>query len=211
MLKSLEEKVDPKHAALVVVDIQNYFCHSEGFLAKQGKDLSHTHQMIPKLVRLISEARTNKIKIVFIRKINSDWTMSPVSWEQRRRIFPGASENTLLEGSWEAEFYEVTPQPDECVVTKHRDSAFVDTDLNLILRSRGIKSLIMTGVATNACVESTARDGFMRDYYVVFVSDCTATTHIEDHEATLRDIHGFFGVVATAKELITAWHNIKPN
>jgi len=209
MLESLEEKVDPKHAALVVVDVQNHFCHSEGFLAKQGRDLSHTHQMIPKLIRLISEARTNKLKIVFIRQTRSDWTMSPVSREQRRRIFPGASENTLLEGSWAAKFYEVTPQPDECIVTKHRASAFVDTDLNLILRSRGIKSLIMTGVATNVCVESTARDGFMKDYYIVFVSDSTATEHIEDHEATLRNIHTFFGVVATSDEVINAWRKGK--
>ena len=197
MLESLEEKVDPKHSALLVVDVQNYFCHPEGFLARQGRDLSAKHQMMPKLVRLLSEARAEKLTIIFIRQTRSDWTMSPVGREQRRRTYPGVSENALQDNSWETEFYEVTPQPDECVVTKHRYSAFVDTNLDLILRSLGIDTLIMTGVATNVCVESTARDGFMKDYYIVFVSDCTATANIDDHEATLRNIQTYFGIVAT--------------
>ena len=209
MLESLEEKVDPKHSALLVVDVQNYFCHLEGFLARQGRDLSAKQQMMNKLVALLSEARTEKLTVIFIRQTRSDRTMSPVGQEQRRRMFPGVSEDALQDGSWETEFYEVAPQPDECLVTKHRYSAFADTNLDLILRSLGIKTLIMTGVATNVCVESTARDGFMKDYYIVFVSDCTATDNIENHEATLRNIQTYFGIVATSKEVIEAWHKVK--
>jgi len=63
----------------------------------------------------------------------------------------------------------------------------------------------MTGVATNVCVESTARDGYMKDYYIVFVSDCTATFVMEDHEATLRNIDTYFGDVVTSSEVIDAW------
>ena len=100
MLESLKEKVDPKHSALLVVDVQNYFCHPDGFIARQGRNLSAKHQMMPKLVRLLSEARTKKLTIIFIRQIRSDWTMSPVGREQRQRMFPGISEDALQEGSW---------------------------------------------------------------------------------------------------------------
>lgn len=211
MLRTLEEKVDPKHAALLVVDLQNDFCHNEGLLARQGRDRSMANQMVPRLIRFLSEARQRGLMVVFIRVINNQWTLSPIGREHELRLHPETSGIVCQEGSWGAEFYEVVPQSDECIVTKHRYSAFIDTDLDVILRSKGIKSLIMTGVATNVCVESTARDGFMRDYYVVFVNDCTAATHIEDHEATLRNIQNSFGVVATAEELITAWRSIKPN
>ena len=205
MLKSLEEKVDPKHAALLVVDMQNYFCHRDGFLARQGRDMSLGDRMMPELVHLLSEARKEKLAVVFIRQTRSEWTMSPASMEQRLRLYPGISEDALQEGSWEVQFYELVPQPGECVVTKHRYSAFADTSLDLILRSMGIKTLIMTGVATNVCVETTARDGYMKGYYIVFVSDCAATHSVEDQEATLRNIESYFGDVVGSEEVIAAW------
>lgn len=73
------------------------------------------------------------------------------------------------------DFYHVKPRPDDVVVTKHHYGAFEGTDL--ILRSRRIRAVIMAVVATNVCVETTARQAFVRDYYVVFSSDCTATYH----------------------------------
>ncbi len=92
------------------------------------------------------------------------------------------------------------------MVKKHRYSAFVDTDLDLVLRSLGVKTLIMTGVATNVCVESTARDGCFHDYYVVFLSDCTATNDgPAAQEATLENMRRHFGVVASADEVVAAW------
>ncbi len=93
----------------------------------------------------------------------------------------------------------------EPIVVKHRYSAFIDTDLDLILRSRGIQSLVMTGVATNVCVESTARDGYMRDYHIVFVDDCSACYDAAKHAATLRHITDHFGVVVQAADIIATW------
>jgi len=207
MLRTLPEKIDAQHTALLVVDVQNDFCHEEGFLAKQGWDVSPTHQMIPKLIHLLSEARKGKLTIIFIRQTSSESTLSPVSRELMLRAFHQTSQLICQEGSWGTEFYKVAPLPGELMVTKHRYSALADTNLNLILRSMGIKSLIITGVATNACVESTARDGFMKDYYVIVVSDCTATQHIEDQQATLRNIRNFFGTVASSDEIIAIWGN----
>jgi ureidoacrylate peracid hydrolase len=102
--------------------------------------------------------------------------------------------------------YGVAPEPGDPLVTKHRYSAFINTDLDLILRAQGIKSLILTGVATNGCVESTARDGFMLDYYVVFVDDCSATSAGPGpHAGTLANIGRGFGEVVKAADLMSMW------
>lgn len=209
MLTTLEEKVDPSHAALIVVDMQNDFCHSDGAIAKQGRGVSLSQQIMPKLLNLLSQARKENLAIIFIRGINNDWAQSEVKLEQRMRANPEKYAVPCQEGTWGAEFYQVSPQPSECIITKQRYSAFINTNLDLILRSQGIKTLIMTGVQTNACVESTARDGFMRDYYIVFAKDCTATEHLRDHEATLRNIQNLFGIVVTSEKVIAAWAKLK--
>jgi ureidoacrylate peracid hydrolase len=101
----------------------------------------------------------------------------------------------------------VTPLSGEVIVRKHRYSGFINTDLDLILRSRGVRSLIMTGVATSVCVDSTARDGFMRDYHVVYVEDCMSNALPTDelHRATLDIARRFFGLVVTSQEIMAIW------
>src|SRR5262249_59917777 len=99
----------------------------------------------------------------------------------------------------------IRPRPDEIVVTKHRYGAFEGTDLDLILRSLGIRSVIMTGVATNVCVETTARQAFMKDYYVVFAGDCCAGYSQVLHDSTLVNIDRFFGQVVTASQITACW------
>jgi ureidoacrylate peracid hydrolase len=91
------------------------------------------------------------------------------------------------------------------VITKHRFSAFHDTDLDLVLRSHGIRSVVLTGVATNVCVETSAREAFVRDYYVTFISDGTATYSPEEQEATLRTIDRYFGRVVPMADVIQIW------
>ena len=106
-----------------------------------------------------------------------------------------------LPGTWGAQFVDgIVPQPDEPVVTKHRFSAFVDTGLELMLRARGIKTVILAGVTTNCCVESTAREVAMRDYYLVVAEDCVA---VKDklrslHDASLESMRLYFGQVRPA-------------
>jgi ureidoacrylate peracid hydrolase len=211
MLRTLEEKVDPKHAAVIVVDVQNDFCHPESPLAKDGRDLSAAQAMVPRLSMLIDDARAAAVPVIFVQMVTTDATTSEVAREQRLRSRPYADPDDYIckEGSWGADFYMVAPLPGETVVKKHRYSAFVDTDLDLVLRSLGVKTLIMTGVATNVCVESTARDGFMRDYYIVFAGDCSACYWPERHDATLENISATFGVVAGAEEIGRVWSAVK--
>ena len=121
----------------------------------------------------------------------------------------GADEvEVCLPGTWGAQFVDgIVPQSDEPVVTKHRFSAFVDTGLELMLRARGIKTVILAGVTTNCCVESTAREVAMKDYYLVVAEDCVA---VKDklrslHDASLASMRLYFGQVRPAAELIGIW------
>ena len=201
MLTTLAEKVDPSHAAVLVIDMQNDFAHEEGALAKNGGNVEPTQRIVPALNTLIAEARADGTPVIFIRAAHSEWTTSEVGRERRTgRRFP-----ICVEGTWGCAFYGVAPLPGECVVTKHRYSAFINTDLDLILRAQGIRTLIMTGTATNVCVESTARDGYMLDYYVVFLGDCTGTGDAEAQEAALKNIGRHFGTVCNSADVTEAW------
>jgi ureidoacrylate peracid hydrolase len=95
------------------------------------------------------------------------------------------------------------------VVKKHRYSGFVDTDLDVILRSSGIRSLIMTGIATSGCVEATARDGFMKDYYIVLIDDCCGSYSKDLHDGTLQNIRDAYGAVASGEDVVAVWRNTK--
>lgn len=210
MLESLAEKVDPKNAALLIVDVQNDFAAEGGMMDREGNDLSMSQGIIPRLQQLIDEAHEMDVPVIFIRNVyntDANWYLSDVWLEQAKRARQGSYviHSVCAPDSWAGDFYEIRPTEKDVIVTKHRFSAFQDTDLDLILRSRGIRTLIMTGIATNVCVESTARDGFFRDYYIVFTSDCTATYSKEDHEGTLNNIRRFFGEVVTADEVAGAW------
>ncbi|PZC45032.1 MAG: ureidoacrylate peracid hydrolase [Chloroflexi bacterium] len=203
MLTTLEEKVDPRHAALLVIDMQNDFCHEEGGRAKRGHDIKQVQEILPQLNRLIGEARGAGMPVFFIRGVHSEWTDSEVRRERHQNKYPAARSN-CYEGSWGAELYGVTPEPGDQMITKNRYSAFINTNLDLILRAQGIKSIITTGTSTDACVESTARDGFMMDYYIVFVDDCCGAATQEAHEGSLRAIRSHFGVVVRSEDVINA-------
>ncbi len=210
MLDSLPKKVDPKDAALLVVDVQNDFAADEGMMGQEGADLSMCQAMVPRLQQLIDDAREAGVPVIFIRNVyntKENWYLSDVWLEQAARARKGSYviHSVCAPDSWEGDFYKVRPTEKDVIVTKHRFSAFQDTDLDLILRSRGIRTLIMTGISTNVCVESTTRDGFFRDYYIVFTSDCTATYSQQDHEATLKNIRRYFGEVVTAGDVVACW------
>jgi ureidoacrylate peracid hydrolase len=208
----LEQLLDPGQAALIVVDMQNDFCDAKGTFAAHGGDPSMIQEMAPRLQRLLEAARRASLPIVHVRTHHSDWTDS-ASWLGRH----ATSYRMCFPGSWGADFYpgfeprvtsDWAPGSHEYVVTKHRYSGFVGTDLDLVLRSQGVRTVIMTGEATNVCVETTARDAYMRDYYVAFVSDCTAAGVRGAHDATLYTMGKHFGRVLTSEEIVATWKGL---
>ena len=92
---------------------------------------------------------------------------------------------------------------DEIFIEKHTYSAFAGTELDRILRFRGIQTLVMTGVATNVCVESTLRDGFFNGYYIVVPEDCVGSSAQNLHDATIENVRGTFGEVTSLADLTT--------
>jgi ureidoacrylate peracid hydrolase len=203
ILRSLKERCDPKYAALVVVDVQNDFVSSDGSAAKRGEDVGAAIAMVPNLVRLIQEARRVGLTIVYIKTTHSEWTDTP-SWIYRSSQKSGL--NTCREGTWGADFYNgIAPLPSERVVIKHRYSAFINTDLNTVLKARAIQSVLVCGVATNVCVETTARDAYMYDYYVTMIDDCSAAYETKLHLGTLDNMRRHFGLVASSDEIIDSW------
>ena len=136
-MKSLTEKVDPQETALVVVDVQNDFCHEDGAIAKNGSDIKPMQAIIPALNELIDQARSAGTPVVFVRTTHSQETDSPV-WTKRHTE---SRSYICTDGNWGAEWFHVSPISGEPVVVKHRYSSFVRTRLDELLRSMGVKSL----------------------------------------------------------------------
>jgi len=189
--------IDARRCALIVIDMQNAFVAEGAPLETPG-----AREMLPRLERLIRFARGCGMPIV--------WTQSdhrPPFGGLMLRKFPMIQEKRVL---WLGEpTFQMYPQmlqpeegPREYVIVKHKFDAFFETGLEAILRYHDVDTVIVTGTATNACCESTARSAFMRDYKVVFPSDANATFDEAMHLATLKNIDLLFGRVLTTEELL---------
>lgn len=207
LLLTLEQKADPAHAALLVVDVQNDFCAEGGFFHRAGYDLTTIQRAVPPLARLLEHARRSGVFVAFVQAIYDPEVLSAPMRERNRRR--NLEMPRCLTGTWGADFYVVRPQPGESVIIKHRYSAFVGTELERVLRRRGTRSLLLTGVSTDTCVESTARDGYFLDFYVTLVADCCGALSEEDHRGTLARADRDFAAVATSAEIIAAWQRTR--
>ena len=207
VLTTLDEKIAPAHTAVVVIDMQNDFCDPQGFVAtKRGTDLTDTRAIIPKLIKLLDAARKAKVKVVLVQMSTTNNDLTGPIMDRLRRI--SANERTCPEGSWGAELIpEIVPAPDDIIVYKNRYSAFIKSDLDKKLKVMGIKTLIMTGVATNVCVESTARDGYMLDFYILVPRDLVACAHQELQDVSIRNLQSYFGTITSAQEIMDSWAN----
>lgn len=202
----LHEIIDPATTALILIDIQNDFCHPDGAFASVGHDNSRMVALAERVKALLAEARRHRMLIVFIRATYDEPVTSAPLARHRNRL--GLKNSLCLEGSWGAEWYagvEPLDAPNEIVITKHRFDAFQGTSLDLVLRSNGITSTIITGVVSSGCVESTVRASFFRDYYVVVPQDCCNEADPDHHENAMAVIDRSFGVVTSADTLIGHW------
>ena len=193
----------PGATALVVIDIQNDFCATGGYFDRTGADLSLVEPAVNNLSLLVDEARAAGVMPIFVRSHYDEVYLSEAQNARRRRV--GWKMPLCVQGTWGAEFHKIAPAPGEVVVTKHRYDAFFNTDLELILRSNGIRNIVFAGVATNVCVESALRSAFFRDFEVVVASDCCAARSMQAHEAALDNVRLHFGIVAGLDDIRQAW------
>lgn len=201
----IEKVLKTTNCCVMVVDVQNDFCHEKGAFSRLGMNINYIQQMVPNLLKFIERTMHTGIPIIYIKTEHNQWTDSPV-WTARNVAKKGAEIIPICQsGTWGTEFYKISPTHKDYVITKHRYSAFFGTDVDLILRSNEIKSIILTGVATNVCVETTARDAMMRDYYVILLENCTATVSEEEHRSAVNNVRKYFGMVCNSHDIFTFW------
>ena len=204
LLMTLPERADPAHAALLVVDMQNDFCAKGGYIEQTVRgDVSGSEAVANAINPLVDAARARGVPIIWIRA-TYDWKdlAGPQLVKYREAGFNAVC---CAEGTWGADWFMVKPAPGEEIVTKHRYSAFVGTNLDDLLRARRIRSLVVTGVATNVCVDSTLRDGFLRGYYIIVPKEAVGCGNQALHEATLKNVGFLLGDVISYPDVIDLW------
>ena len=210
--RSLAEKVDPRNSALVVIDMQNDFCHADSYFGKRGADLSAVGPAASKIEALVAEARRLDMLIVWVRAHYDDINTGAAMADFMRR-YGGSEEGRLVAGTWGADWFgnlRPAEAPNEAIVSKHRYSAFYDSPIDLLLRSNGIENVIMTGTSTDVCVESTVRDAYFNDYFVVVPSDASCAGP-EAHDAALNVMGRIFGATPSTDEVLALWKSADPN
>ena len=202
--------LDPTEVGLLVIDMQNGFCHVEGSRAKfLGPESTKEPQaIVPHVQRLITMCRAAGAKIWFTRQVHYPDDKARInrripSHLERRGVKP----TLCLKGTWDTELIdeiaEMVASEDE-VLVKHRASAFYSTPLEAELRINGIQVLIVTGTTTSFCVDSTIRDAYARDFDVLLPAEAAADTDPEAHDAVLASVARFHGVVTNIDEIARA-------
>jgi ureidoacrylate peracid hydrolase len=161
-------------AALLVIDMQNGFLHPEGSVTRNDQPMFEVERVVAETVDLVAETRTAGLPVVYTQHVfRPDYFDVPPRLRSRDLFSEG--DESLVKGSWDAAVAdELKPLETEVVVEKNRYDAFLYTDLELVLRTLGIGRLLVCGVATNVCVESTVRSAEQRDFEVTVASDCTS-------------------------------------
>ncbi len=194
-----------ERAALLVVDMQNGFLDDAGSMATIGLPVAELQRAIAGTNTMIVAAREAGVPVIYTRYVYmpdySDGGIVP------NLLVPAIKENNALaQGSWDAEILaELAPRPGDVIIDKSRPSAFYGTQLEPVLTSLDIRNLVITGVTTNVCVETTARDAGQRDYHVHVLSDATAEFEQGRHDHALGVIAFMFGWVNTVDDVLVAW------
>lgn len=210
LLTTLDEQVHPDICALVIVDMQNDFCHEDGLVLRAKAeadghlDMAPLRNALQNQLLLLKAARQTHIRICHVRSFWDEHYLNPPLRLRKLRI--GRTKDPVSENTWGAEPYlGFEPRPEEMLITKHVYSAFMQTDLQKRLNELGVLTVIVTGVLTSVCVETTIRDANSLGFYVVEPRDCVADLDSKAHEHSLRMIDAFFGVVASSREIMNCW------
>lgn len=209
----LEELVDPAHTALLLVDMQRDFVAPDGVFGSLGIELEMYEQVRPRLAALLHAARRRGVLVVHIQNtaLPDRMSDSPAQIRFNLRMHEKARQGGpplryTVPGTRGHEFIEeLRPGDGELVVRKYRSSAFWGTNLELLLRSNGIRTVVVAGCTTEGCVESTARDAMFSDYYVVIAEDCVGSDDKEQHDASMLLMRHRFDL-ATADQISMVWH-----
>jgi ureidoacrylate peracid hydrolase len=209
VLRTLEERVAPQHTALLIVDMQNDYCAVGGASDRNGRDLSMMQAAIPLTRRLIEAARAATIPVIWAKYTLGPGTAGLSGPELLRRGANFANADATIKGTWGHDIVADLPdEPDDVVIEKRRVSCFIGTDLDMLLRAAGIKTLVVTGCVTQTCVETTVRDAACYDYYVAVPEDCVASTSPAAQATSLQNMATFLryqDAITTSERIMAVW------
>lgn len=223
-LKARPETLSLKAAetAIIVIDMQNAYASKNGYVDLAGFDISGAAGTIGNIDKVLKAARRAGIQVVYLQngwdpdyveagtELSPNWHKSNALKTMRRN--PNLQGQLLARGGWDYEIVDaLAPKEGDIRVHKTRYSAFFNSQLDSILRARGIRNLIFVGIATNVCVESTLRDGFHLEYFGVMLED--ATHHLGPEflqKATIYNVETFFGWVSTVDDFLTSVKDLSP-
>jgi ureidoacrylate peracid hydrolase len=209
-------RLDAAQTAVVVIDMQNAYASPGGYVDLAGFDISGAGGTISKIAAVLGAARAAGIQVVYLQNgwdpdyVEAGGPGSP-NWHKSNalktmRARPELQGKLLARGGWDYAIVEaLEPQPGDICLQKTRYSAFFNSQLDSVLRSRGIRNIVFVGIATNVCVESTLRDGFHLEYFGVMLED--ATHHLGPdflQAATVYNVEKFFGWVSTVADFCGA-------
>lgn len=215
--------IDPARTAVIVVDMENDFAAKGGMFDRAGADISGAQKAIAPTAKVLAAARQAGMKIIYLKmgyRTDLSDLGAPDSVNRTRhlrfgvgqkiRAPDGRESRILIRDTWDTDIVsELKPQPNDIVLYKTRFSGFYQTHLDATLKKLGIKYLIVTGVTTSICVESTVRDAMFRDYLCVLLKDCMSEPIGHDlprtnHEASLLNTEVLFGWVSDSEQFAKA-------
>jgi ureidoacrylate peracid hydrolase len=214
-------QVSVGQTAVIVVDMQNAYASPGGYLDLAGFDISGAAKVVANTRAVLQTARAAGLPVIYFQNgwdpdyIEAGGPGSPNFHKSNAlktmRARPELKGKLLARGTWDYELVdELRPEPGDIVLSKTRYSGFFNSQLDSVLRSRGIRNLVFVGIATNVCVESTLRDGFFLEYFGVVLEDATHHAGPEFvQKAALYNIETFFGWVSTVADFKGAFGQIE--
>ena len=197
-------EIDKRHTALLVMDLENDIIHPDGAFKDFGfAKMVADNNLLGNTNELLAAARGAGVKVIYVSvKFRPGYPERPANaglWEAIHEA------NALVEGTWGAQIHDdVAPQEGEVVVTKKGASAFAASDLDQILRTSHIGTLILSGVATNFVVEGTARQASDLGFNTIVVGDCCASMSQEAHDSALNTALPFLATISNLEEVVAA-------
>lgn len=208
--------IDLDRTALLVVDMQNAFASPGGMLDLAGIDVAPARDAVANARLVCEAARSAAVSVIYLAigyPADGSTTGGPDSPNPQKELslclvreHPELSGRLLTFGTWDFQIVdELAPEPNDMVIVKSRYSGFHGTNLDSVLRGRGIRNLLFVGIASNVCVESTIRDAYFNEYWPIMIADATMPAgSAEIQRATVYNVSKFFGWVTSAEDVATA-------